>query len=274
MVISEFYESFLLSKSGRLHAEKSLKAFSPDLCVTTVFKNIKTQIEDARKIMRNEKVMLFRKSNYLQSPIAFAKAIDADDNDNNFKNRFLNIITNMIDNKYLKKFFYTCAALNILLIYYDFSDLPKYTWLITQMNSIFSFIFLFEITLELISSGPWKFFKRKSFEKLDLITFFFIAIDVILRIIDGNIYYEEKSYLDPCIDGLKIMRIFKLMKRSNFFFFRSMSKLMKEIFIAVFRLWDFLAIMFIAWLVCSFIGLELFYIPLANLSEYLITYNC
>ena len=72
------YESFLLSKSGNLeNASRENTRFSQ---ASTIFKNIKTQIEDARKMLRNKKVLLFRKSSFLPNPLVFqAPEIENDD---------------------------------------------------------------------------------------------------------------------------------------------------------------------------------------------------
>lgn len=258
MVISQFYESFLLSKNGILYDEKTIETFSPK----DIFKNIDKTIENARKKMRNKKGFLFRANTFTPSPFALKNNISEIPNDSFVNSKYSKVIQLMRKTK----IFAICSILNIILIYYEFADLAINNSTYHTINTIFSLIFMFEFISNLI------FFPshiKISVRKLDLLNFILISIDMILKIYDSrNIFIEKESYLSPFIDILKILQIFKLMRKSNNFFLRSISKLMKEILCTVIGLWDFIAIIFIAWLVCSFIGLELLEIPFKNFNGY------
>lgn len=248
MVISEFYESFLLSKNGTLYEVKTIEAASP----TSSIKNIDKTIHSARKKMRNKKGHLFRASTFMPSP--FAIKLKSNENPDNFKTKYYKIIQKIKKSK----FFALCTILNILLIYYEFTDLPISPHVYHNINTVFSLIFISELILGVIFYGGFTYLKKKSIRKLDLFNFVLIFIDMIMKIwYFKTIFPGKESYLSPFIDTLKILQLFKIIRKSRIFFLRSMSKLMQEIVYSVINLWDFIAIISVVLLVCSFIGVEL-----------------
>ena len=158
MVVSEFYESFLLSKSGNLeNASRENTRFSQ---ASTIFKNIKTQIEDARKMLRNKKVLMFRKSSFLPNPLAFQAPEIENDDEFTLKYKFFIILKGIIHNKWLKKFFSLCALLNIILICYDFVDLPGNSQILNDIDLSFSFVFMLEFFSAVVFYGPIRYLKK------------------------------------------------------------------------------------------------------------------
>jgi hypothetical protein len=263
MVLAEFYESFALSKRGQLeNEERENTRYSQ---ASTFFKNIKTQIDDARKMLRNKKVLMFRKSSFLPNPLVF-QAMDFENDVLPFQNQFIIIIKNMIHNKFIKTLFSLCAFTNIALILYDVMAFPKDGSLVTIIDTVLSFVLILEFLLAILFYGPVNYLKKTSYQKLDLLIIVIIFVNISLEISDGTILFGKEGPLKPIIYSLKIMRIFKLMQKSNLFFFRAMSKLIREILKTLFVLWDFIVIIFVTMIVCSFIGLEIFRSHITNFS--------
>ena len=144
------------------------------------------------------------------------------------------------------------------------SDLYEEPWESDTFKENVSFFF--EICVKY--KNLYRFWmQKKLYQKLDLIIFLLVLTSLFIDLFDGTLYDGCQNFIEPFIDALKIMRMFKLMRKSDFFFFRAMSKLSREIMSTLFHLWDFIAIIVIIMVVCAFIGLELLRSSQNNYSQ-------
>ena len=264
MVLAEFYESFVLSKKGQLeHEEKDETRYSK---ASTIFKNIKSQIDDARKLLRNKKVLMFRKSSFLPNPLVF-QAMDFENEFMPFKSRFIFVMKDLIHNKFIKKVFSLCAFFNILLILYDII-FEANNEILNIIDTVFSLVLALEFLSAIFFYGPLNYLKKTSYQKLDLFIIILIFLNLGLHVSEGVFAsFCHKGPLGPFLESLKIMRIFKLMQKSKLFFFRAISKLLREILNTIIGLWDFVVIIIVTMIVCAFIGIEILRTDDLNLSS-------
>ena len=259
MVLAEFYESFILSKSGQLR--KEFRENSNDSKASQIFKSLKTAIENARKNQRR-KSFYRRKSSRMPDIEAIKKLEEFDNESNNLplnKDLFI-IIDVLIHNRILKEFFNVCTILNILLLIVDsiwFFDKPKYELFISNMDLVFTILFIIEILFTLIHYGPAAYWEKSSLQKFDLIICSFVLVGLILEIYNGSIFRSTDYELKPFFVSIKLLRMFKLLVKSQLMFFKSVGKMINELIKSIMETGDYIIILLIFLLVSSLIGLEL-----------------
>lgn len=262
MVLAEFYESFILSKSGQLR--KEFRENSNDSKASQIFKSLKTAIENARKNQRR-KSFYRRKSSRMQAlDLAAIKQLEDNmDNDSNmilFKKDYLIIFDLFIHNRFVKLFFNICTLLNILLLIIDsiwFFDYPEYNLIIYDIDLVFTMLFMIEILFALIHYGPLVYWDKNSLQKFDLIIGAFVSAGFVLEIYNGYIFRNSDFELQPFFVSIKLLRIFKMLVKSKLGFFKSIGRMINELIKSIMETGDYIIIVFVFLLVSSLIGIEL-----------------
>lgn len=253
MVMAEFYESFVLSQKGQLeNPERENTRYSK---ASMIFKNIKTEIDEARKVLRNKKVLMFRKSSFVPNPLVFQPG-EFEEGIAPVKNPCLEFVKGKMWDGFLKKAFSLVALANIILILYETIFFPAETRLFNKIDTIFSFAIIIELIMEVSLNGPKNYWKKPGYQRLDFFITPLILINLGVEVWEGSVF-GQGGRLRPLIDSLKIMRIFKIMRKSKVSFLKTVSKLIREIMRTLFSLWDFIVIIVVTMVVCSFVGLEI-----------------
>lgn len=262
MVIAEFYESFVLSKSGQLR--KEIRENSNDSKASQIFKSLKTAIENARKNQRR-KSFYRRKSSRFPEMTAIKKLEEYMENESlnktTKKQDFLIVIDLIIHNRFLKEFFYLCSFLNLLLLLLSsfFWLDNEYEGIIISIDIIFSIIFIVEILFSLFHYGPKAYWEKSSLQKFDLIICIFVLAGLIMEFDNGYAFNYNEYVMRPFFMSIKLLRIFKMMVKSKFTFFKSVGKMINELIKSIMETGDYILIIMIFLLVFSLIGIEILY---------------
>ena len=263
MVLAEFYESFILSKSGQLR--KEFRENSNDSKASQIFKSLKTAIENARKNQRRKS--FYRRKSSRMPDVSALKKLEDMDNDSNMlttKKDFVILLDLIIHNRFLKEFFTACTYLNILVLLIDsiimsFVDFEKYSLVINNIDLIFTMIFILEIFFALLHYGPANYWDKNSLQKFDLIICVITLIGFILEIKNGSFFVDADYELKPFFASIKLLRIFKLMVKSRLTLISSIGKMINELIKSIMETGDYIIIIIISLLVSSLMGIELLY---------------
>lgn len=259
MVLAEFYESFVLSKSGQLR--KEFRENSNDSKASQIFKSLKTAIENARKNQRR-KSFYRRKSSRFPEMTAIKKLEEYMENEStniSGKQDIYIVFDLLIHNRFLKQFFNACTFLNLLLLIcfsIFFFGNNQYDLIINNIDLVFSLIYILEILFSLIHYGPFAYWEKNSLQKFDLIICAFVFSGVILEIKNGVFFTASDYELKPFFMSIKLLRIFKMMVKSKLSFFKSIGKMINELIKSIMETGDYIIIIVIFLLVFSLVGLE------------------
>lgn len=261
MVLAEFYQSFVLSKSGQLR--KEFRENSNDSKASLIFKSLKTAIENARKNQRR-KSFYRRKSSHIPD-LAMLKQLEFKENESTFtaRNKDLMIVIDILThNRFLKEFFIICSFLNIFLLIIDsiwFFYIPELDLIINNIDLSFTILFILEIIFALLHYGPKAYWEKTSLQKFDLIICSFVTAGLVLEINSGYFYENPNYELKAFFMSVKLLRIFKMMVKSKLGFFKSIGKMTHELIKSIMETGDYIIIISIFLLVCSLVGIEILY---------------
>jgi len=259
MVLAEFYESFILSKSGQLR--KEFRENSNDSKASRIFKSLKTAIENARKNQRRKSFR--RKSSRMPDLNALKKLEENMENESHLilDNDFFIVMDIIIHNRFLKEFFNLCTILNILLLIIEsiwFLE-SEYDLISNKIDLIFTMFFILEIVFSILHYGPLKYYEKNSLQKFDLIICGIVSIGLFLEIKSGSFFINNNYEMKPFFVSLKLLRVFKMMVKSKMTFVRSIGRMINELIKSMMEIGDYIIIILISLLVSSLIGIEILY---------------
>ena len=259
MVLAEFYESFILSKSGQLR--KEFRENSNDSKASRIFKSLKTAIENARKNQRRKSFR--RKSSRMPDLNALKKLEENMDNESNLilHNDIVIVIDIIIHNRYLKAFFNVCTIMNIVLLIIEsiwFFE-SENDIILSRIDNIFTIFFIFETIFAILHYGPLNYYEKNSLQKFDLIICGIVSVGFFLEIKSGSFFINNTYEIKPFFVSLKLLRIFKMMVKSKVTFVRSIGRMINELIKSILETGDYIIIILTSLVVSSLIGIEILY---------------
>lgn len=165
----------------------------------------------------------------------------------------------LIHNRFLKTVFNWCAVLNIfLLLISSFSNNSNNNdYYINFIDKIFSIFFIIESCFALIHYGPRMYFDKNSFQKVELMIFLLVVINLALEIKDKTFFEGNVLGLRPLVSSLKFLRICKILVKSSYTFCKSIGRLINELIKSMMEISDFIIIIIICLIISSLMGIEL-----------------
>ena len=146
------------------------------------------------------------------------------------------------------------VVFNIIILCYDHHGIDEDSWkAILVLDYICTVLFTVELLIRIYSFGPRAFW-RDSFERLDTIIILLNFIELVYELVDGHYSLARRSDTEG-VKGLKILRIFRFFISKKVW--RDASSLFIEMFIAIYKVKEYIVTVVVFLIVTAMMGREL-----------------